>query len=101
MTTLKRSAALPEVQTLDEQGVKGFETATWYGVAVPAGTPKDIVNKLAVEIARIIKLPEVRKGLESEGADFVGDTPEELTAFVKQEIAKWGKVAKQSGLKAE
>ena len=101
VTTLKRSAALPEVQTLDEQGVKGFETATWYGVAVPAGTPKDIVNKLAVEIARIIKLPEVRKGLESEGADFVGDTPEELTAFVKQEIAKWGKVAKQSGLKAE
>jgi len=101
VTTLKRSAALPEVQTLDEQGVKGFETATWYGVAVPAGTPKDIVNKLAVEIARIIKLPEVRKGLESEGADFVGDTPEELTAFVKQEIAKWGKVAKQAGLKAE
>jgi len=101
VTTLKRSAALPEVQTLDEQGVKGFETATWYGVAAPAGTPKDIVNKLAVEIARIIKLPEVRKGLESEGADFVGDTPEELTAFVKQEIAKWGKVAKQAGLKAE
>ncbi len=101
VTTLKRSAVLPEVPTLDEQGVKGFETATWYGVAAPAGTPKDIVNKLAVEIARIIKLPEVRKGLESEGADFVGDTPEELTAFVKQEIAKWGKVAKQSGLKAE
>ena len=101
VTTLKRSAALPEVPTLDEQGMKGFETATWYGVAAPAGTPKDIVTKVAVEIARIIKLPEVRKGLESEGADFVGDTPEELTAFVKQEIAKWGKVAKQSGLKAE
>ncbi len=101
VTTLKRSAALPEVPTLDEQGVKGFETATWYGVAAPAGTPKDIVAKVAVEIARIIKLPEVRRGLESEGADFVGDTPEELTAFVKQEIAKWGKVAKQSGLKAE
>lgn len=101
VTTLKRSGALPEVPTLDEQGLKGFETATWYGVAAPAGTPKDIVAKVSAEIVRIIKLPQVRKGLESEGADFVGDTPEELTAFVVQEIEKWAKVAKQSGLKAD
>jgi len=101
VTTLRRSAVLPEVPTLDEQGVKGFETATWYGVAAPAGTPKDIVAKVAAEIARIIKLPQVRRGLESEGADFVGDTPDEITAFVKQEIAKWSKVVKQSGLRAE
>jgi tripartite-type tricarboxylate transporter receptor subunit TctC len=101
VTTLKRSAALPDVPTLDEQGLKGFETATWYGVAAPAGTPKEIVTKLNAEIVRIIKLPDVRHDLASEGAEFVGDTPEELTAFVKQEIEKWAKVVKLSGLKAE
>ena len=99
VTTLKRSSALPDVPTLDEQGLKGFETATWYGVAAPAGTPKEIVKKLHAEIVRIIKLPEVRERLASEGADFVGDTPEELTAFVKSEIAKWAKVVKQAGMK--
>lgn len=99
VTTLKRSSALPDVPTLDEQGLKGFETATWYGVAAPAGTPKDIIKKLHAEIVRIIKLPDVRERLASEGADFVGDTPEELTAFVKSEIAKWAKVAKQAGMK--
>ena len=101
VTTLKRSGSLPDVPTLDEQGLKGFETATWYGVAAPAGTSRNIVAKVSAEIVRIIKLPQVRKGLESEGAEFVGDTPEELTAFVGQEIEKWAKVAKQSGLKAD
>lgn len=99
VTTLKRSSALPDVPTLDEQGLKGFETATWYGVAAPAGTPKEIIKKLHAEIVRIIKLPEVRERLASEGADFVGDTPEELTAFVKSEIAKWARVVKQAGMK--
>lgn len=99
VTTLKRSSALPDVPTLDEQGLKGFETATWYGVAAPAGAPKEIIKKLHAEIVRIIKLPEVRERLASEGADFVGDTPEELTAFVKSEIAKWAKVVKQAGMK--
>jgi len=101
VTTLKRSNALPEVQTLHEQGLKGFEAATWYGVAAPTGTPKDIISKINIEIVRIINLPQVRKGLESEGADFVGDSPEEITAFVVQEIEKWARVAKQAGLKAD
>jgi tripartite-type tricarboxylate transporter receptor subunit TctC len=101
VTTLKRSAALPDVPTLDEQGLKGFETATWYGVAAPAGTPKEIIAKLNAEIVRIIKLPEVRQDLASEGAEFVGDTPDEVTAFVRKEVDKWAKVVKQSGLKAE
>lgn len=101
VTTLKRSTALPDVPTLDEQGLKGFETATWYGVAAPAGTPKDIVAKLNAEIVRIIQLHEVRQDLASEGAEFVGDTPGEFTAFVRREIEKWSKVVRQSGLKAE
>jgi tripartite-type tricarboxylate transporter receptor subunit TctC len=99
VTTLKRASAAPEIPTLDEQGLKGFETSTWYGVAAPAGTPKEIVSKLNAEIVRIIRLPDVRDRLAAEGADVVGDTPEELTAFVKAEIAKWNKVVKQSGAK--
>ena len=101
VTTLTRAPALPDVATLDEQGVTGFETATWYGVAAPAGTQKDVVAKLNAEIVRAIKLPDVRRDLEAEGAVFVGDSPEALTAFVKAEIEKWGRVVKQSGLKAE
>jgi len=101
VTTLTRSAALPDVPTMDEQGLKGFEAATWYGVAAPAGTPKVIVAKLNAEIVRIIKLRDVRQDLASEGAEFVGDTPEELTAFVKNEIVKWARVVKESGLNAE
>lgn len=101
VTTLKRAAAAPEIPTLHEQGLKGFETVTWYGWAAPGGTPRDVVAKLNAEVVRIIKLPEVRERLASEGADFVGNTPEELTAFVKAEIAKWNKVVKQSGAKVE
>lgn len=101
VTSLRRAAAAPDLPTLDEQGVKGFETSTWYGVAAPAGTPGDIVGKLHDEIVRIIKLPEVRERLAAEGADFVGDTPAEFTNFVKAELAKWGRVVKQSGAKAD
>ena len=101
VTTLKRASAAPDIPTLDEQGLKGFETVTWYGYAAPAGTPKEIVSKLNAEVVRIIKLPDVRDRLASEGADFVGDTPEALTAFVKAEIVKWNKVVKLSGAKID
>ena len=101
VTTLKRASAAPDIPTLDEQGLKGFETATWYGMAAPAGTPKDVVAKLNAEIVRAIKANDVRERLASEGADVVGDSPEALTAFVKAEIAKWGRIVKQSGVKAE
>jgi tripartite-type tricarboxylate transporter receptor subunit TctC len=101
VTTLKRAPAAPDIPTLDEQGLKGFETSTWYGIAAPAGTAKEIVSKLNAEIVRIIKLADVQERLASEGADFVGDTPEEMTAFVKGEIAKWAKVVRQSGMKVE
>ncbi len=101
VTTLTRASAAPDIPTLDEQGLKGFDTATWYGIAVPAATPPAIVARLNGEIVRIIKTPDVRERLASEGADVVGDTPEALTAFVKAEIAKWSRLVKQSGVKAE
>jgi len=101
VTSLKRVSVLPEVATIDEQGLKGFETGSWFGVAVPAATPREIVTKLHAEVVRIIKLPEVYERIASEGADFVGDTPEQFTAFFKAEIVKWGKAVKVSGARPE
>jgi tripartite-type tricarboxylate transporter receptor subunit TctC len=101
VTSLKRLIATPEIPTLDEQGLRGFETATWYGVAAPPATPKEVVQKINADIVRITRLPEVRAGLEGEGAEFVGDSPDQVTAFVVGEIAKWAKVVKQAGVKPE
>lgn len=101
VTSLKRTAAAPEVPTLDEQGLKGFETGSWFGMAAPAGTPREIITKLHGEVTRIIKQPEVTERIASEGADFIGNTPEEFTEFVKTEIVKWGKVVKLSGARVD
>jgi tripartite-type tricarboxylate transporter receptor subunit TctC len=101
VTSLKRVAALPEVATIDEQGLKGFETGSWFGVAVPAGTPREIVARLHDEIVRIIALPEIKDRMSAEGAQFVGDTPEQYAAFFKAEITKWGKAVKVSGAKVD
>jgi tripartite-type tricarboxylate transporter receptor subunit TctC len=101
VTSLKRVAAVPEIPTISEQGLKGFETGSWFGVAVPTGTSRDIVTRLHKETVRIIALPEIRDRMSAEGADFVGDTPEQFTAFIKSEIEKWGKAVKASGAKPE
>jgi len=101
VTSLKRVAVTPEIPTIDEQGLKGFETGSWFGIAVPTGTSRDIVNKLHAEVVRIIKIPEVTERIASEGAEFIGDTPEQFTAFFKAEVAKWGKAVTVSGAKPE
>ncbi len=101
VTTLKRVPAVPDIPTISEQGLKGFETGSWFGVSVPAGTSPEIVKKLHAETTRIIRLPEIKDRMTPEGADFVGDTPEQFTAFIKSEIAKWGKAVKASGAKPE
>ena len=101
VTSLKRVAAAGDTPTLDEQGLKGFETGSWFGMAVPTGTPRDIIMKLHAESTKAITAPDIRDRLGPEGAEFVGDTPEQFTAFVKNEIAKWGKAVKASGAKPE
>ncbi len=101
VTTVARSPAAPDIPTLDEQGYKGFEFSTWYAISAPAGTPADIVAKLNTEIVRIVRQPDLRDRLAAEGSVVVGDSPEEFTAFVKTEIARWGKVVKQAGIKAD
>jgi tripartite-type tricarboxylate transporter receptor subunit TctC len=97
----RRSPALPDVPTMMEAGVRGYESSTWYGVLAPKATPRPIVMKLNTEIVAILKLPEVRDRLLAEGAEPVGNTPEQFGEFIKSEIAKWGKVIKAAGIRAE
>jgi tripartite-type tricarboxylate transporter receptor subunit TctC len=101
VTSLKRVAAVPEIPTMHEQGLKGYETGSWFGMSVPTGTPREIVTKLHGEAVRILALPEVRNRMEPEGAEFVADTPEQFTAYLRTELAKWGKAVKASGAKPE
>jgi tripartite-type tricarboxylate transporter receptor subunit TctC len=96
-----RSSVLPEVPTMMEAGVRGYESSTWYGVLAPKATPRAVVMKLNQEIVAILKLPDVKERLLADGAEPVGNTPEEFGAFIKSEIAKWAKVIKAAGLRAE
>lgn len=101
VTSLRRVAVVADLPTLDEQGLTGFETGSWFGIAAPAGTSREIIMKLHSEIVRIIKMPEVTDRIAAEGAEFVGNTPDEFTAFVAAEIVKWSKVVKMSGAKVD
>jgi hypothetical protein len=101
VTSAKRSQSLPEIPTIAEAGVKGYEVSTWYGVLAPARTPKAIVTKLHGEIVRLIAVPDTREKLLSQGFEPVGSTPDEFGAYIKSEIAKWAKVIKTAKIKAE
>ncbi len=97
----KRSSAMPDVPTIAQAGVPGYDMVLWFGVLAPAGTPKPVVAALQREIAGILKQPEVRTRLAAQGAEPVGSTPEEFDAFIKAEIGKWAKVVKAAGLKVD
>ncbi len=97
----KRNASLPEVPTVSEAGVPGYEVANWIGIVAPAGTPAAIVEKLSREIAAIQDLPEVQKQFANEGADVIRMSPDAFGAFMQSEMAKWERVVKEGGIKAE
>ena len=101
VTSAKRSQSLPDLPTIAEAGVKGYEVSTWYGVLAPAKTSKAIVTKLHGEIIRLIAVPDTKEKLLSQGFEPVGSTPEEFGAYIKSEIAKWAKVIKTAKIKAE
>ena len=100
-TGAKRAPAAPDLPTMAEAGVPGYEAANWFGTAVPAKTPPAIVSRLSQEIARVLRLPDVRERLLSQGMEPVSNTPEEFAAYIKSEIAKWAKVVKASGARPD
>ena len=97
----QRSSALPELPTIAESGYPGFETVGWAGLLAPAGTPREIISKLNAEVVRILGQPELKERFVAMGAELVSGTPEEFGAYIKSETAKWGKVIRDSGAKAE
>jgi tripartite-type tricarboxylate transporter receptor subunit TctC len=97
----KRSPALPDVPTIAEGGVPGYEANNWWGIVAPAATPQPVVRKLNAEIAAILAAPETQKWFLSEGGEAVSRTPEEFRKWILAEMAKWGKVVKEAGIRAE
>jgi tripartite-type tricarboxylate transporter receptor subunit TctC len=101
VSTIKRSANLPDVPTADEQGLKGYDANTNGGFLAPAGTPKAIITRLNAEINAVLKLPDVRTKLEAVGIEIQGGTPKEYAALIKSDLAKWGKVIQEAGIQPE
>ncbi len=101
VTSLKRMQALPDLPTIDESGVKGYDNSSWSAVAAPAGTPRDIIMKLNGELNQILKLPDVQEKNAAVGADPVGGTPEQFGAYLKSEIAKFARVVKEAKISAQ
>ena len=101
VTTAKRSRFMPELPTIAEAGVPGFEASTWHGVLVPAGTPAAIVERLNTEINRMLQLADVRERLAAMGAEIVGGSAKEFADHIQREIPKWAKVIKTAGVQVE
>jgi tripartite-type tricarboxylate transporter receptor subunit TctC len=101
VTTPRRARAFPELPTVAEAGVPGFEATTWHGVLVPAGTSAAIVRKLNAEINRLLQLPDVRERLGALGGEIVGGTPKEFAEHIQREIPRWAKVIKAAGIQLE
>jgi tripartite-type tricarboxylate transporter receptor subunit TctC len=101
VTGLKRSAVAPEIPTIAEAGLPGYEDYNWYGVLAPKGTPKSIVAKLHADIVEIVKSPELTERLTRDGAEVIANTPDEFARFIREEIERYALVIKASGLRAE
>jgi tripartite-type tricarboxylate transporter receptor subunit TctC len=101
VTSLTRSPAAPEIPTIAEQGLPGFEAVSWFALFAPAGTPRPVIDRLQGEVKRILTVPEIARKLAEIGLDVVGSSPDELAAYQRTEIAKWARVVKESGAKVE
>lgn len=101
VSSARRTAAAPEIPTVAESGLPGFETGSWQGMLAPAGTPRAIIDRLNAEIRRILATPELQKQLAAQGTEVRAGPPEELGRFIQKEIPRWAKVVKQSGVKVD
>ena len=96
VTTAKRSSALPDVPTLDESGLKGFDSGTWFGILAPVATPKDVVARLSSEMVKVIRSPDFRKRMEEIGAEPIGDTPEQMARLIKDDTDRYARLVKEA-----
>jgi tripartite-type tricarboxylate transporter receptor subunit TctC len=102
VTALRRASALPEVPTLDELGLKGFELTQWQAVVAPAGTPKQVVDRLYSEVAKALKMPDVIERLATQGGnELVGNTPEEFAQVIRNDLAKYAKLVKEARIQRQ
>jgi len=101
VTTARRAPQLPDVPTLEEAGVKGYDASVWLALLAPAGTPRDLVHKLNAEVARLMAAPDTKKALFEAGVEPTPSTPEEMADFLQQELARWGKVVKEADIRLE
>ena len=101
VTTAQRSPSTPELPTIAETGIKGYEAGSWYGLSAPAGTSKDIVARLHAETMKVMGMPEVKERLFNAGFEIVTSNPEQFAAFTKSEIQKWGKLVRAANLKVD
>jgi tripartite-type tricarboxylate transporter receptor subunit TctC len=101
VTSAKRSPSTPELPTVSEAGLKGYEAGTWYGMLVPAGTPKDVISRLHAESVKLLALADVKQRLDATGFESIGTTPEQFGAYIRSEVEKWGKVVRAAGVRVE
>jgi tripartite-type tricarboxylate transporter receptor subunit TctC len=101
ISTTRRSRVLPDLPTLAEQGVPGYDASTFHGYAVPAGTPAAIVNQLSAEFAKVVKSPDVAERLSADGGEPVGSTPQEFRQFLAAEVLVWRKLVREQGIKVD
>jgi tripartite-type tricarboxylate transporter receptor subunit TctC len=101
VSTLQRSSALPDVPTLNESGLPGYDAASWYGLFAPAGTPKKILAALSGEVVKIMRVPDVRERFAGDGFEPAGQGPADFAKFLREEIAKWARVVKTADIKPE
>ncbi len=99
VTSLARAGALPDMPTLDELGLWGFQAVAWNGLTAPARTPKEVIARLNADVIKVVRSAELAERLKAEGSDPVGNSPAQYAAFLRDEIAKWAKVIKQAGIK--
>ncbi len=101
VTGAQRTPQAPEIPTISESGLPGYEVYGWYGFAAPARTPRPVINRIYTEVAKLAQDPKMKARLANQGLELVGNTPEEFDAFIRAEIAKWSKVLKAAGIKSE
>ncbi len=101
VTTLKRAASMPELPTMNESGIPGFDASTFTGIVLPAATPRDVVTKLHAALVKVLRLKSTRDSFTRFGAETLESTPEEFARFVRDDLAKWSKIIREAGIKLE